>query len=53
MSFALLAFFVVVVVFRRPLLTAAVVAVGAARSAFYLIFPVALSVSLPTGSFGF
>lgn len=51
-SFALLTFFVVAVIFRRPLPTAAIVAVVAAL-AFHLIFPVALSVALPTGPFGF
>jgi len=51
-SFALLAFFLVAVIFRRPFTTAAVVAVVSAL-AFHLIFPVALSVSLPTGPFGF
>jgi putative tricarboxylic transport membrane protein len=51
-SFALLAFFLVAVVFHRPFLTAAVVAVASAL-AFHLIFPVALSVSLPTGPLGF
>jgi putative tricarboxylic transport membrane protein len=51
-SFALLAFFLVAVIFRRPVITAAVVAVTSAV-AFHLIFPVLLSVSLPTGPFGF
>ena len=51
-SFALLAFFLVAVIFRRPVITATVVAVASAL-AFHLIFPVALSVSLPTGPFGF
>jgi putative tricarboxylic transport membrane protein len=51
-SFALLAFFLVAVIFRRPFTTAAVVAVASAL-AFHLIFPVALSVSLPVGPFGF
>ena len=51
-SFALLAFFLVAVIFRRPFITAAVVAVTSAL-AFHLIFPVLLSVSLPTGPFGF
>ena len=51
-SFALLAFFLVAVIFRRPFVTATVVAVVSAL-AFHLIFPVALSVSLPTGPFGF
>jgi hypothetical protein len=51
-SFALLAFFIVAVIFRRPFVTATVVAVVSAL-AFHLIFPVALSVSLPIGPFGF
>ena len=51
-SFALLAFFIVAVIFRRPFVTATVVAVVSAL-AFHLIFPVALRVSLPTGPFGF
>jgi putative tricarboxylic transport membrane protein len=51
-SFALLSFFLVAVIFRRPFTTAAVVAVASAL-AFHLIFPVALSVSLPVGPFGF
>jgi len=51
-SFALLTFFVVTVIFRRPPLTAALVAIAAAV-AFHLIFPVALSVALPTGPLGF
>jgi putative tricarboxylic transport membrane protein len=51
-SFALLAFFLVAVIFRRPFMTATVVAVASAL-AFHLVFPVALSVPLPTGPFGF
>jgi putative tricarboxylic transport membrane protein len=51
-TFALLTFFIVAVIFRRPLATAGIVAVASAL-AFHLIFPVALSVSLPTGPFGF
>ena len=51
-SFALLTFFIVAVIFQRPLATAGVVAIASAL-AFHLIFPVALSVSLPTGPFGF
>jgi putative tricarboxylic transport membrane protein len=51
-SFALLTFFMVAVIFRRPPVTAGIVAVASAL-AFHLIFPVALSVSLPTGPFGF
>jgi putative tricarboxylic transport membrane protein len=51
-SFALLTFFVVAFIFRRPLKTAATVAVVAALG-FHLVFPVALSVALPVGPFGF
>ena len=39
-------------VFRQPPVTAGIVAVGAALG-FYLVFPFALSVPLPTGVFGF
>ena len=51
-SFALLTFFMIAVVFRQPVATAAVVAV-ASSAGFYLVFPLALSVPLPTGVFGF
>lgn len=51
-SFALLTFFIVAVVFRRPVTIAAATAVGAAL-AFYVTFPLALSVALPTGLLGF
>jgi len=51
-SFAVLTFFIVAFIFRRPFATATVVAVASALT-FHLIFPVALSVSLPTGPFGF
>jgi len=51
-SFALLTFFIVAVIFRRSLATAGIVAVASAL-AFHLVFPVALSVSLPAGPFGF
>jgi putative tricarboxylic transport membrane protein len=51
-SFALLTFFMVLVVFRRPVATAAATAVVAALG-FYLIFPLALSMELPTGLLGF
>lgn len=51
-SFALLTFFVVWFIFNRPPATAALVAV-AASIGFHLIFPVALSVALPVGPFGF
>lgn len=52
LSFALLTFFVVAAVFRRPLTTAAITAVCAALT-FHLTFPVVLSVPLPVGWFGF
>jgi len=51
-SFALLTFYIVAVVFRRSLVAAAVTAVATALG-FYLVFPVALSLALPTGLLGF
>ena len=51
-SFALLTLLVVVVMYRRPLVTGLVVSVGTAVG-FYLVFPLALNVSLPVGVFGF
>ena len=51
-SLALLTFFIVAVIYRRPLRVAAAVGVLLAAG-FYLAFPVALGVSLPTGPFGF
>jgi putative tricarboxylic transport membrane protein len=51
-SFALFTFFVVAFIFQRPLVTAALTAVGTV-AAFYLTFPILLSVPLPTGWFGF
>ena len=51
-SFALLTLLVVVVMYRRPLVTGLTVAVGCAVG-FYLVFPLALNVSLPVGVFGF
>jgi hypothetical protein len=45
-SFAALTFFVVGVMYRRPLWIAAVTAVLAA-AAFYAVFPLALGVKLP------
>jgi putative tricarboxylic transport membrane protein len=45
-SFAALTFFMVAVMYRRSLATAAIVGVGTA-GAFYLIFPLALGVALP------
>jgi putative tricarboxylic transport membrane protein len=51
-SFALLTVFIITYVFRQPAVTAVVVAVIAALG-FYLVFPLALSVPLPTGVLGF
>lgn len=51
-SFALLTFFLVTVVFGRPVLTASATALLAALG-FYVIFPLLLSLPLPTGVFGF
>lgn len=51
-SFALLTFVMIAVVFRKPPLTAGVVAVGAAAG-FHVVFPLALGVALPTGLLGF
>ena len=45
-AFALLAFFLVAVMYRRPLKVAAAVAAALAAS-FYLLFPLALGVKLP------
>jgi putative tricarboxylic transport membrane protein len=45
-SFAVLTFFVVAVMYRRPLKTAAAVALASAAG-FYLVFQLALGVSLP------
>lgn len=51
-SFALLTFFVVAGIYRRPLRSALAIAVGCSLG-FYLVFPLALNVSLPVGMFGF
>lgn len=51
-SFGLLCFFIVAVMYRRPLKVAAAVAVASALG-FYLAFPLALGVSLPVGVLGF
>jgi putative tricarboxylic transport membrane protein len=45
-AFALLTFFIVAVMYRRPLKVAAAVAV-ALSAGFYLVFPLALGVKLP------
>jgi catechol 2,3-dioxygenase-like lactoylglutathione lyase family enzyme len=52
LSFALLTFFLVAVMYRRPWKVAAAVAAASAL-AFYLLFPVALGVPLPAGILGF
>jgi putative tricarboxylic transport membrane protein len=52
LSFALLTFFMVVVVFRRSPAIAGATAVLTALG-FYIIFPLALSIELPTGFLGF
>src|SRR2546430_436013 len=51
-SFALLTYFIVAVMYRRPLATAALVPVASAAG-FYLVFDRALSVPLPVGVLGF
>jgi putative tricarboxylic transport membrane protein len=51
-GFALLTFFLVAVLYRRPWKVAAVVAVASAAG-FYLVFPLALGVDLPVGLLGF
>jgi hypothetical protein len=51
-SFGLLCFFIVAVMYRRPLALAAMVAL-AGSAGFYFLFPFALGVALPVGVFGF
>lgn len=51
-SFALLTFFIVAVMYRRPFKIAAAVAIAGAAG-FHLVFSFALGVSLPIGVFGF
>jgi putative tricarboxylic transport membrane protein len=51
-GFAALTFFIVAVMYRRPLATAAVVAVAIAAG-FYVVFPLALGLVLPIGLLGF
>ena len=51
LAFALFTFFLVLVMYRRPVRTAAAVAVGGAL-AFYLLFPLALGIPVPVGVFG-
>jgi putative tricarboxylic transport membrane protein len=52
LSFALLTFVIVTLIFHRPPMTAGLTAIGVA-AAFHLTFPVILSVPLPTGFLGF
>ena len=52
LAFGLFTFFLVAVMYRRPVGTAAAVSVGIAL-VFYLLFPVALNVALPVGRLGF
>ena len=52
LSFGLLCFFIVAVMYRRPLRVAAMVALAGAAGS-YLVFPFALGVALPLGVFGF
>ena len=51
-SFAVLTYFIVAVMYRRPLATAALAAVASAGG-FYLVFDRALGVPLPVGLLGF
>lgn len=51
-SFALLTYFIVAVMYRRPLKIAALTAVASAAG-FYLVFDLALGVPLPVGALGF
>lgn len=52
LSFGLLTLFVVAVMYQRPLRTALAAAAGCSAG-FYVVFPLALNVSLPVGIFGF
>ncbi len=52
LSFALLTFFIVAAMYRRPVKVAAAVALASAAG-FYVAFPLALGVPLPVGVFGF
>lgn len=52
LAFGLFTFFLVAVMYRRPLGTALAVAFLAAAG-FYLLFPLALNVDLPVGRLGF
>jgi len=50
-AFGLLTFFIVALIYRRPLKVAGAVAVGTSLG-FYLVFPLALGVALPVGVLG-
>ena len=52
LAFGLFTFFLVAMMYRRPLPLALVVAFGTAIG-FYLVFPLALNVALPVGWLGF
>ena len=52
LAFGLFTFFLVAVMYRRPVGTAAAVSIGIALT-FYLLFPYALNVALPVGVLGF
>jgi putative tricarboxylic transport membrane protein len=52
LAFGLFTFFLVAVMYRRPLATAAAVSIGMSLG-FYLLFPLALNVALPVGKLGF
>jgi putative tricarboxylic transport membrane protein len=52
LSFGLLTFFIVAFIYRRSLTTAFITAVGCSAG-FYVLFPLALNVGLPTGVLGF
>ena len=51
-AFALFTFFLVYMMYRRPLGPAVAVAIGVSAG-FYLVFPLALNVGLPVGKLGF
>ena len=51
-SFALLTYFIVAVMYRRPVRTAAISAFATAAG-FYLVFDWALGIALPSGMLGF
>ena len=52
LAFGLFTFFLVAMMYRRPLGTAAAVSAGVSLG-FYLLFPLALNVALPVGKLGF